>query len=347
MNTGRKPPSFWKRCRYRIEAAALESLAAVLPLLSRKAFVRLAKGLGWIAYHVLPKERRVALTNLDIAFAQNKPADEKRRIARASFQNFARSFLGLFWASRLNAGALKQLVELDEDSMQRLREIQARGKGIIFVTLHHGEWELLGLATARLGFPMTVVTQQMRNPHLERIFERLRGCTGNRIIQQRFAVIKMLKALKRGESVALLIDLNAPQRRGGIWLDFFGLPVFNNSAAAALAQHTGAAIVGALGHPLPDGRVRIVYGPEIPCTPTANPESDLRTISQCCLDFCETAIRRQPDFWLWFYRRWKFRPSQENGSFPYYSIYSERLRLPREQKRSANQSPTVPHQNGP
>jgi len=85
------------------------------------------------------------------------------------------------------------------------------------------------------SFPMTIVTEQMNNPHVARIFERLRGRTGSRIILQWGAMTKLFKALKRGECVALLIDLNAVPRRGGLWLDFFGKPVFSYSAAAALA----------------------------------------------------------------------------------------------------------------
>ena len=343
----RKPPSFWKRCRYRLEAAALESLAAVLPLLSRQALLRVANTLGRLAYLTLHKERRVALTNLDIAFGLSKTSEEKKRIALSSFQNFARSFLGLFWAQRLNHETLNEIEELDAEGLQRVRELQARGKGIILSTLHYGDWELLGLATALYDIPLTIVVEQTRNPHVERIFEHLRGHTGNRSILQRFAVTKLFKALKRGESVALLIDLNAPPGRGGVWLNFFGMPVFNNSAVAGLALNTGAAIVGCVAHPLPDGRIRIVYGPEIPCTPTGNHADDLRAISQLCLDYCEQVIRERPEYWMWFYRRWKFRPSEERGDFPYYSIYFEKLRLPRAQKSSANQSPSVPQQRGP
>jgi lauroyl/myristoyl acyltransferase len=343
----RKPPSFWKRCRYRLEAVALELLAATIPLLSRKALLRVANTLGRLACLIMHKERRVALTNLDIAFGPSKPAEEKKRIALSSFQNFARSFLGLFWAQRLDDAALEQWVEVDEESVRRTREILARGKGIVFLALHYGEWELLGLATGWLGFPLTVVAEQTRNPHLERIFGRLRGHTGNRSILQRFAVTKLFKALKRGECVALLIDLNAPQGRGGVWLDFFGLPVFNNSSAAGLALRSGAAILGTVAYPLPDGRVRIVYGPEITCLPTGDDEADIRAISHRCLGFCEEIIRQRPEFWLWLYRRWKFRPSPEQGGFPDYSIYFQRPRLPRAHSSNPPHSTIVPQQMGP
>ncbi len=288
--------------------------------------VRLANVAGWLAFHLIARERRIALTNLDIAFGQTKSATEKRRIACSAFQNFARSFLGLFWSKRLNQTTLDKLIDVDSESLQLVASARARGKGIIFITLHYGEWELLGLSTAMRDFPMTIVTEQLRNPHVTRIFERLRGSAGSRIILQRNAVTKLFKALKRGECIALLIDLNALPSRGGIWLDFFGKPVFSYSAAAALALHTGAALVCAVSYPLPDGRFRIVYGPEIPATSTGDDEADLRVISQNCLRYCEEIIRQRPEYWLWIYRRWKFRPAAELGSFPYYSRYIEEVR---------------------
>jgi lauroyl/myristoyl acyltransferase len=299
--------------------------------------VRLAKAAGWLAFHLMTRERRIALTNLDIAFGRSKPLAEKRRIACSAFQNFARSLLGLFWSRRLNQSTLDKLVEVDTESLRLIEKARARGKGIIFITLHYGEWELLGLATALLGFPMTIVTEQLRNPYVTRLFERLRGSAGSRIILQRNAVTKLFKALKRGECIALLIDLNALPSRGGIWVDFFGKPVFSYSAAAALALRTGAILVGAVSHPLPDGRIRIVYGPEIPCVATGNDEADLRAVSQDCLRYCEGVIRQRPEYWLWIYRRWKFRPTAELGSFPYYSRYIEEVRPQRSQTIPANQ----------
>jgi len=337
VSTRRRLPSRWKRFRYRLEGLFLELLAILVPLLNRKILVKLTNAAGWLAFRLMARERRIALTNLDIAFGQNKSLAEKRRITCSAFQTFARSLLGLFWSRRFNQATLDTVAHIDAESLRLVEQARARGKGIIFITLHYGEWELLGLATALLGFPLTIVTEQLRNPHVTRVFERLRGSAGSRIILQRNAVTKLFKALKRGECVALLIDLNALPSRGGIWLDFFGKPVFSYSAAAALALHTGATIVGTIGHPMPDGRFRIVYGPEIPAVSTGDDEVDLRVISQNCLRYCEEIIRQQPEYWLWFYRRWKFRPTAELGSFPYYSRYIEEVRPQRSQTIPANQ----------
>ena len=83
--------------------------------------------------------------------------------------------------------------------------------------------------------------------------------------------------------------------------------------------------------------MRIVYWPEIPCVRTGDDEADLLAISQECLRFCENVIRQQPEYWLWFYQRWKFRPTMDRGDFPFYSRYIEEVRRRRAQAVAASQ----------
>jgi len=342
-----KPRMRQKPIQHALGGLLLGMVAALVPLLSRRVLARIANAVGWLAFHVARRERRVALTNLDIAFGPSKSPEEKRRIACSAFQTSVRSTLGLFWAPRLNREILNEMAEFDAEGLRRIEECRARGKGIILLTMHYCDWEFHGLATALQGFPMTVVAQPARNPHATRIVERLRASTGNRIIPRRSAVTKLFKALKRGENIALLIDQNAPPRRGGVWLDFFGKPVFGYSVAAGLALRTGAAIMPCFVHPLPDGRMRVVYGPEVPCTRTGDDDADIQVISQECLRYCENVIRRQPEYWLWFYQRWKFRPTTDQGDFPFYSRCIEELLSPRMQADADSQGSGIPEKAAP
>jgi KDO2-lipid IV(A) lauroyltransferase len=152
---------------------------------------------------------------------------------------------------------------------------------------------------------------------------RLRGLSGHTIVHPRFAVVKLFKAVSRGETVAVLVDANARRGRGGVWLDFFGLKVFNTSAVAELAMRTGAAVVFAAAQPVAGngGRIRILFGPEIEVANTGDHERDALVTSQRCLDCCAELIRTNPEHWLWTYKRWKRRPSAEVGGYPFYSKY--------------------------
>ncbi len=319
-----------KLFRYRLETIAAKAASYIVPLFPRSWVIAAGRFLGSIGYRISARAREVARANVEIAFGDTKSAAEKERIAKGALQNLIATLLGLFWSRRLKKEMMGTLAQYDPAAVARVHELQKQGKGIIFLTLHYGDWEMLGLAAGHLGIHLNVVVETMRNKSLEGLFAELRGATGHRIISQQFAITKLVRALKRGENIALLTDLTASYRSGGVWLNYFGLPVLNNSAVAGMSLRMGAPIVCAVAFPLPGGRVRIQYGPEIEFEPTGNEQADLVALSQKCLDFCESVVRQQPEHWLWTYKRWKWRPTEEQGRYPFYSRYL----VPRKQTRA-------------
>ena len=310
-----------RRLRYAIEAAGLRALAAVVPALPRPVVTALGWGVGTAAYYALREDRRVAYANLDIAFGNAKTRAERKRIVMASFRNLASNLIGLCWAPRLTAENVRRYVEVDAANWEWFGQARSRGKGVILVTPHYGDWELGSVAAGLLGSPYTTVTEPTANPAIERLVSTLRSSSGHTTVNPRFAVVKLFKALRRGETIAVLIDVNARRGRGGVWLDFFGLKVFNSAAVAELAMRTGAAIVFVAAHPLSGRRIRLEFGPQIEPSDSGNKEQDVATTSQRCLDCCAELIRRNPQHWLWTYKRWKRRPSPEMGRYPFYSKY--------------------------
>jgi len=162
-----------------------------MPRFSRRVMVRCAHGLGWLAYYLLPRERRIARVNLDTAFGDTKTVAEKRRIVRVSVQDFAATLLGLLWSPRLTRSLVEEIVEFDPESLRRVREIQARGKGVISIAMHYGDWELLGLALGFYGLPMTVVQDTTENAALGETLGRLRAASGHRMIPSHRAAAKL------------------------------------------------------------------------------------------------------------------------------------------------------------
>jgi Kdo2-lipid IVA lauroyltransferase/acyltransferase len=303
----------------------VEVLAWIIPKLSRKSVWRLGHTAGWLGYYMLASERRIALSNLDTVFAATKSRKEKISIARASFQNFVTTILLLFWAPQLTASNLGEIVEVDPEDLQFMREIFDRGQGALCVTFHYGNWELVGLASGFWGFPISVLTcgggAWESNPKTSRILSRLRSRSGNHVTSARSSPCSLVKPLQQKEGVALLVDLNASRRGKGAWVNFFGLPVFNTVTVASLARMTRAPIVCCVGYPLPNGNIKIVLGPEVKYTLSGNEQIDLREISQKCLEFCEQVILRNPEHWRWAYKRWKRRRTTDSRAFPYYSKY--------------------------
>jgi KDO2-lipid IV(A) lauroyltransferase len=317
------PPSAWLRLRYGMETTFLRCLARVVCLFPRRWVLKVATDLGLLAYYVLPDERRVADANVDLVFGDTKSPKEKRAIARTALQTLARNLAGLFWARRMTPQNFRRYVEIDEPSWQWFRQVRDRGRGAIIITPHYGDWEAASLAAGFAGAPFKTVTESFKNPDADALLARLRGASGHTTVPPRHAVVKLFKALKRGETIGLLVDVNGRRGRGGVWLDFFGLQVFNAGAVADLAVRTGAAIVFAVGHPIAGYRTRLVFGPEVEVVDTGDAGRDALAINQRCLDLCADMIRRDPHHWLWTYKRWKRRPTPEVGRYPYYSKYDE------------------------
>jgi lauroyl/myristoyl acyltransferase len=321
LGTKDTPPSPWKRFRYRLEAVALGAITRLVPLLPRGVAMVLAGAVGHAAYHLLREDRRVALANLDIVFGDSRTRREKRRIVRGTFQNVACNLIGLFWAPRLTKENIRRYAEFPEKDLAWYRQIKARGKGVIFITPHYGDWELMSLCSGFAGAAYTTVMEPTKNPVIGETISRLRSLSGHTTVHPRFAVVKLFKAISRGETIGVLVDVNARRGRGGVWLDFFGLKVFNTAAVAELAIRTGAAIVFGYAEPLAGRRVRVAFGPEIEPSNTGDHERDVLVTSQRCLDCCADLIRKAPEHWLWSYKRWKRRPSPEVGGYPFYSKY--------------------------
>ena len=192
---------------------------------------------------------------------------------------------------------------------------------MVVAAAHYGDWESACHALALAGFPLLTVAEPMPNRLVERFVARLRAAAGNRAVAPRFALLKLMRGLRNGERVAMMADVNGRRGRGGVWLDFFGLRVFNGAALAELALRTGSAVAFVAAESLPAGRTRLSCRLVEPVI-TGNRAVDVRSLSQQVLDHCRDLIRADPEPWLWTYKRWKRRPTPEQGAYPFYSKHA-------------------------
>jgi len=307
--------------RERLEFAGLTAGARLVASLPFPLLRPLATLLGSAVYGLDPRGRRVALANIEAAFPGKYSPQEKRRIARASYGTFARTMFELFWAPNITEAFLNRQVVFEGFDVDTCRRDPA--KAAIYACFHFGNFEWLGLAGAHTIAPGPVIGQRFKNPLLGPVFDRLRASTGNNVIPQERAMIRMLKFLKGGGKFGMLCDLNLDPREGSVVIECFGgLLTSVTQAHAALAQRTGAAIVPVECRPLPDGRYRIIHHAPIKCPPDA----DAREIVQHCWDALEPAIHAHPECWLWSYKHWRYKPSDDSGGrYPFYSNRTKRF----------------------
>lgn len=299
-----------KRFRTAIWNALLAMGARIIPTWGRPTLLRVARVCGWIAYALAFHQRRVALANTRVVFGRPRPDLVKR-----SFQTFALTTLEVFWSRRLNATSIRELVETAPGGWNLTQSLLDRGKGGIAINFHFSNWEMMGLAGAYRGIKANYIAVPTGNPKLDETLNAHRLASGLQIIWRQGAGPKLLRALKRGEFISMMMDINVSPGKGGIWVKFCGLPVCVSSLTVALAQRTGAPLLPAYCLSLPDGRYHVVIGPEIPCAPDEDP----RAVAQRIMDFAEDALRKHPEDWWWVYKRWKYRPLNATEAFPFYS----------------------------
>jgi lauroyl/myristoyl acyltransferase len=306
--------------RERIEYAGLVACTWILGHLPFRALRPLASAAGSLAYWLDLRGHRVALENIEAAFPGKFSASRKSAIARRSYVTFARTMFELCWAPNMDEEFFRRHVQFEGWDKDYARKDPA--KPAIYACLHYGNFEWLALAGAYSISPGPVIAQSFRNPRLGPVFDRLRSSTGNQVIPQERAMIRMLKYLKGGGKFGMLCDLNLDPREGSVLITCFGgLLASVTQTHAALAQRTGAAIVPIECRPGPSGNYRIIHHTPIECPPDADP----REIVQQCWNALEPGIHENPECWLWAYKHWRYKPWIHSERYPSYANHSKRF----------------------
>jgi KDO2-lipid IV(A) lauroyltransferase len=188
-----------------------------------------------------------------------------------------------------------------------MRAALARGRGVVSPIAHLGNWELQGVATAPLIGSSAVIARPLDNPALDRRLVSFRTSTGNVVVYKKKALAQILKTLREGRVVAVMLDQNV-QAKDGIFVRFFGRPACTTTVAAALAIKTGCPIVPAHCVRRADGRYRMVYGPLVEWTGSGRRDEDIAALTQQLTSIIEGWVRESPEQWLWLHRRWKTQP---------------------------------------
>lgn len=306
--------------RESLEFTGLDLARRLVPLLEHPAIGSLARFLGALVCAADTRGRRVAVANIEAAFPGRYPPARRAAIARESYRTFARTMLELFWAPNINDSFVRRVVEFQ--GVREAVEGLEPGRPSIYCCLHYGNFEWLSLLSGWTDASGPVIAQRFRNPLLGPVFDSLRTTTGNSVIPQERAMIRMLKHLKAGGKFGMLVDLNIDPREGAVAIRMFdGLVCSSTPAHASLACRTSARIIPVECRPLAGGGHRIIHHSPIDCDSGCDPAR----IAQRCWDKLEPAIHESPGAWLWPYKHWRYRPGGDASRYPFYSNRSRRF----------------------
>jgi Kdo2-lipid IVA lauroyltransferase/acyltransferase len=294
--------------RHRFEAAAASLVGALVGWLPRRAALGVGRGLGWLWGALDSRHLAIAVENLRAAFPD---WDEARlwRTARGVYRHFGSVLVDILWLSHRTREQIESLIEIV--GREHVVRAIARGRGVIDCSGHIGNWEMHGIGHGLLIEPLGVVARPLDNPALDARLCAFRTTWGNTVIYKRKALAQVLRLLRAGKGIALLLDQNV-QESDGIFVRFFGRPAATTTVAAALALKTGCALVPCRTELLPDGRYRFSYEPEVAVdTAAADRDAEIARVTQLIASRTEAWIRDTPEQWLWIHKRWKTQPRAE------------------------------------
>jgi len=292
-----------------VEYAAFAVADAVLGLLPGRAPSRVGAALARAYLAVAPRRRRILLENLAAAFP-DRPIGEVEALGKASVESFGAAFIEFLESPKLSRAEIEERIRIV--GLENLEAARARGKGVFFLSAHLGTWELGAVRTGLLGEPIASVFRPLDNPYLERELARRRTRFGNELIAKKQAAREILKRLRAGRSVAIMIDQNVVPDEA-VFVPFFGRLAATSPSVALIQLKTDAAVVPTFAFPEGSGRYRLEFDRPILSSDYAGGTRDERVVAGTALFMAvtERAVRRDPSAWLWLHNRWRTRPPAE------------------------------------
>lgn len=272
-------------------------------LLSHERVGRIGEVAGSLSYRLSSNRRRIACRTLSRALP-NSTQGEVSALARASFRHAGAAMLESISFARLEAQELCRLI--DFENWHFFRQAEDSMRGVIVLTAHLGVHELVGPAVALFRGPMHMIARPLANAAAERRVRGIRERFGNRTIHKRNAARGMLRALRKKERVAILIDQRVHPNQG-VRVPFFDIPSWTSPLPAQASLRSGAPVLPLFAYRLDDSRYRVVASPPIdPPRVTDQPsQEEIDSLTAKFSAVTETAIRRALPQWLWMHDRWR------------------------------------------
>lgn len=284
----------------------LKFISNLISLLPYRAVLWLGKWLmGPLYYRIAAKQRRRAIAQLKESLScSDADAD---RIVRSLFVKLGQTFLEILHSPALTPDNISDYIIIE--NRHYLADALERGKGVVLLTAHIGNWEWLGAALAMDGFPMATVVKRQPNDQHTRILNEYRQKAGIEVFARGGSeLVGAAKALKQGKVLGFLADQDAGA--SGAVISFLGKMASTPLGPAVFAKRFQAPVVPIFIVRRPEGGHRVLIHPPFYYEDTGNEDRDIYNLTLKMTHIIEDTIRAYPDEWLWFQKRWNTRVDQ-------------------------------------
>ncbi len=270
---------------------AMGAFAGPLP---PRAGHQLARRVGGLLYHLSPKLRRILIHNLRHVLGPSASEEQLRAIARRACTNIVKGHYDLFRLNRLSIDQIRELTQVR--GTEHIEAALARGKGVILISAHLGNVDILGQLPLAYGVPFVAPVQHVQPERLFRYTLNLRTSHGLRMIPADGPLMELFRALKRGEMVGLPCDRGIADSTRLV--SFFGSPAWLPDGPVRLALRTGATLVAGFGLRLDDDTFLAQIEPPLDLLRTGDMEADIEAGMGMVVEILERYISQHPDQWL-------------------------------------------------
>jgi len=307
-----------RKGRFKIwaEYTSLRMLLWFVRFLPTRTAVSLCMATARLAFRVLGDRLQSGIRNLEIAFPEMGD-DERKRVLRCSIESIGRTVAEFANFDPATAEASRETIRFDFDSeeFRAYKKAKGEGRGVLMPTAHIGNWEVLLSGFALQYEPIYFMARELDNPPIDKMFAERRAKFGSRQFYKSDSAKAALKALRAGDSVGVLPDVNVHPKEG-VFVPFFDHPACTTSGVARLAIHANALIFPMFAIWDESEKRYVVYnGQPIEPSNTGDREHDVVETTAAYTAEIEKIIRRFPEQWLWIHRRWKTQPPGHPGLY--------------------------------
>ncbi len=289
--------------RGKVTPVLVRSLMAVVCGMSRQAQMAFARRLGIILYYLVGNHRKRSLYNLNIVFGKTKSKQEIKDIAKAAFQDFVKTGFEMVSFECTPLEITRKLFIIE--GREHLDAALARGKGVIALTAHFGNFIVLHGRLGIEGYKINCVVKAMRDKGVEDIIHKMRNGQGMNTIYVH-PNARCVKACHNAlASNEILVLLNDQPQKNGVEVEFFGKPVWTAPGPASLALSAEASVVPMFIIRNTDDTHRLVISEPIELIRTGDRKQDLAVNTQAFTKITESYVLRYPEQWAWNQRRWR------------------------------------------
>lgn len=302
------------RLQHRLEYATLRGLAAVLNRLPYRAALAVAWVLSGLLFHVARFHRRETFRRIRAVFGPEMPACDVRRIAWRSMRNMAFNMVEMMRAPRIDAAWIDRHMPDFKNHSPAVKALVGQHGGAVFTVPHMGNWDLAGWACHHAGIRMFSIAAKQKNPLVNAWINRQRE-SGMTVLERGGGTLKqIIRLLRTGNVLAILPDVRMPTP--DLQLPFLGGTANFGRGMAMFAITAKVPIILAVFRR--EGWTRHSFDRQPPLFPDPSlaKDEDARRITAAVTAQVDAAIRREPEQWFWYNKRWVLTPVRAAGGSP-------------------------------